>query len=191
MTVLQGNKDSNEVDSTSDGPLSGSFHASTSTASASLSNSTVTECLLEPRQATEPTQRKELTRTRSLDRSNDHVYAATTKVVKAIMQLSRCVDRAAAAQYLDLVLNVGVELRMLLSSVDTLASSFPSLAMKYNKFLTYFKRCSRLNFFFNVSVHREVEMAHKVLAKDMSELVATMRLAQQYCETTLDVEYRK
>lgn len=34
-------------------------------------------------------------------------------------------------------------------------------------------------------------MAHKVLAKDMSELVSTMRLAQQYSETTLDVEYRK
>lgn len=38
---------------------------------------------------------------------------------------------------------------------------------------------------------REVEMAHKVLAKDMSELVSTMRLAQQYSETTLDVEYRR
>lgn len=39
--------------------------------------------------------------------------------------------------------------------------------------------------------YREVEMAHKVLAKDMTELASTMRLAQQYRETTLDVEYRK
>lgn len=38
---------------------------------------------------------------------------------------------------------------------------------------------------------REVEMAHKVLSKDMFELVATMRLALQYSETTLDGEYRK
>lgn len=34
-------------------------------------------------------------------------------------------------------------------------------------------------------------MAHKVLSKDMFELVAAMRLAQQYSETTLDSEYRK
>lgn len=34
-------------------------------------------------------------------------------------------------------------------------------------------------------------MAHKVLSKDMFELVATMRLALQYSETTLDGEYRK
>lgn len=44
---------------------------------------------------------------------------------------------------------------------------------------------------FIVYLYREVEMAHKVLAKDMSELVSTMRLAQQYSETTLDIEYRK
>lgn len=34
-------------------------------------------------------------------------------------------------------------------------------------------------------------MAHKVLSKDMYELVTAMRLAQQYSETTLDAEYRK
>lgn len=38
---------------------------------------------------------------------------------------------------------------------------------------------------------REVEMAHKVLSKDMHELVAAMRLAHQYNSTTLDNEYRK
>lgn len=48
-------------------------------------------------------------------------------------------------------------------------------------------------FFFSSCLvsYREVEMAHKVLAKDMTELASTMRLAQQYRETTLDVEYRK
>lgn len=34
-------------------------------------------------------------------------------------------------------------------------------------------------------------MAHQVLSKDMSELVKAMRLAQEYSETTLDVEYRR
>lgn len=34
-------------------------------------------------------------------------------------------------------------------------------------------------------------MAHTILPKDMQELVSAMRLAQQYSETTVDVEYRK
>lgn len=34
-------------------------------------------------------------------------------------------------------------------------------------------------------------MAHKVLPKDMHELVETMKLAQQYHDTTLDKEYQK
>ena len=34
-------------------------------------------------------------------------------------------------------------------------------------------------------------MAHKVLGKDMQELVAAMRQAQRYSTTTLDDEYRK
>jgi len=34
-------------------------------------------------------------------------------------------------------------------------------------------------------------MAHKVLSKDMAELVSSMKLAQSYSTTTLDAEYRK
>lgn len=75
-------------------------------------------------------QRKELTKTLSLDRSNDQVYSATTKVVKAIMALSQGVEKAAAVEYLELVKNVGIELRALLSSVDILASIFPAPAHK-------------------------------------------------------------
>lgn len=37
----------------------------------------------------------------------------------------------------------------------------------------------------------QVEMAHKVLSKDMGELVNAMKLAQTYSTTTLDAEYRK
>lgn len=74
---------------------------------------------------------KEPTKTISLDRTNDQVYSATTKVVKAIMALSHGVEKAAAIEYLDLVRYVGIELRALLSSVDTLASIFPPHALKY------------------------------------------------------------
>uniref|UniRef100_A0A182RAR1 Protein kinase domain-containing protein n=1 Tax=Anopheles funestus TaxID=62324 RepID=A0A182RAR1_ANOFN len=109
----------------------------------------------------------EPTKTMPLDRTNDMVYNATTSVVKSIMALSQGVDRAQAAEYLNLVRNVGFELRDLLGAVDQLSASFPPQRYK------------------------EVEMAHKVLSKDMYELVTAMRLAQQYSETTLDAEYRK
>ncbi|KAF5297586.1 hypothetical protein FQA39_LY12062 [Lamprigera yunnana] len=109
----------------------------------------------------------EPTPTADLDRSNDKVYDCTTQVVKAVMTLSQGVQQSHADQYLVLVRNVGLELRNLLASVDTIMPMFPSTA------------------------HREVEMAHKVLSKDMMELVASMKLAQQYSSTTLDTEYRK
>lgn len=77
------------------------------------------------------------------------------------------VQQSKADQYLELVRRVGIELRSLLSSVDSLVEILP------------------------VSAHREVEMAHKVLSKDMLELVSSLRLAQNYSATTLDAEYRK
>lgn len=68
--------------------------------------------------------------TKPLDRTNDFVYSATTNVVKAIMALSQGVERAVAQEYLDLVKNVGFELRALLASVDELSVIFPSQAHK-------------------------------------------------------------
>lgn len=107
------------------------------------------------------------TPTADLDRTNDKVYDSTTQVVKAIMSLSQGVQQGIVEQYLDLVRKVGLELRSLLMSVDEIVTAFPQPAQ------------------------REVEMAHKVLSKDMAELVNTMKLAQQYSQTTLDTEYRK
>jgi len=112
-------------------------------------------------------KKMEPTPTADLDRTNDKVYDCTTGVVKAVMSLSQGVQQSRADQYLELVRRVGMELRTLLSSVDTLVPVFP------------------------VSAHREVEMAHKVLSKDMGELVNAMKLAQSYSTTTLDAEYRK
>ena len=37
----------------------------------------------------------------------------------------------------------------------------------------------------------QIEMAHKVLGKDMQELVTSLKQAQRYSTTTLDEEYRK
>lgn len=76
-------------------------------------------------------QQKETSKTLSIDRTNDNIYLATTNVVKAIMLLSKGVEKAAASEYLELVRYVGIELRQLLSSVDALASIFPPQALKY------------------------------------------------------------
>ena len=62
---------------------------------------------------------------------------------------------------------MGIELRGLLSSVDTLIPTLPLWS------------------------HREIEMAHKVLSKDMAGLVQSMKLAQEYSRTTVESEYRK
>lgn len=74
--------------------------------------------------------KRELTKTHPLDRSNDPVYTATTNVVKAIMILSQGVEKAIATDYLDLVKNVGFELRALLASVDNLSGLFSAQAHK-------------------------------------------------------------
>ena len=66
-----------------------------------------------------------------------------------------------------LYIQVGLELRELLASVDRLIPLFPA------------------------STHRQVEMAHKVLSKDMSDLVNSMKLAQKYNNTTVEADYRK
>lgn len=125
VTTSQTSKDTNDFN-TNDGPLSGSFHGSISGSRFSPQNSLSSEHGLHAIEF----RRKELTKTLSLDRSNDQVYSATTKVVKAIMALSQGVEKAVAVEYLDLVRNVGIELRSLLSSVDVLASIFPPPALK-------------------------------------------------------------
>merc|ERR1711971_281710 len=92
---------------------------------------------------------------------------STTSVVRAVMSLSQGVQAHHTNLYLDLVKKVGLELRELLAAVDRLIPAFPS------------------------QTHRQVEMAHKVLSKDMSELVNSMKLAQKYNNTTVEADYRK
>ena len=109
----------------------------------------------------------EPTPTAVLDRNNDRVYDSTTSVVRAVMALSQGVQAHQANLYLDLVKKVGLELRELLAAVDRLIPAFPS------------------------NTHRQVETAHKVPSKDMSELVNSMKLAQKYNNTTVEGEYRR
>lgn len=92
-------------------------------------------------------KQKDLTKTLPIDRTNDNVYTATTSVVKAIMSLSHGVEKAAAADYLNLVRFVGIELRTLLSSVDSLASIFPPQALKYNP-LTFYSTVLQVKIYF-------------------------------------------
>lgn len=130
----------------SDGPLSGSFHnqrispqgahiftypdTDTRPLSPASGSEKIKSSSLE-RGSADLIPKREITKTLALDRSNDPVYAATTSVVKAIMALSQGVEKAVAMDYLELVRNVGIELRALLASVDTLASIFPPQALKY------------------------------------------------------------
>ncbi|XP_054154362.1 focal adhesion kinase 1-like isoform X2 [Oppia nitens] len=105
--------------------------------------------------------------TADIDRTNDEVYNYTMNVVNAVRFLLQGVQEARVDQYIDLVKAVGIELRGLLASVDVLFSMLP------------------------VWAHREIEMTHKVLSKDMAGLVQAMKLAQQYSRTTVESEYRK
>lgn len=61
-----------------------------------------------------------------IDRTNDQIYLCTTNVVKAVMQLSSGVEKSLVDEYLDLVKTVGIELRTLLGTVDSISGKFPA-----------------------------------------------------------------
>ncbi|KAG1659462.1 Focal adhesion kinase 1 [Nymphon striatum] len=109
----------------------------------------------------------EMTPTAELDRSDDQVYNCTTSVVKSVMNLCQGVKSAKVTEYVELVKKVGEELKALLLSVDTLVPTLPPHS------------------------HKEIEMAHRVLSKDMGELIQSMKIAHKYAKTTVDAEYRK
>lgn len=67
---------------------------------------------------------------RPVSRANDEIYCATTAVVKSIMTLSKGVETSGMGGYLNLVKNVGVELRNLLKSVDNISLFFPAQALR-------------------------------------------------------------
>lgn len=122
----------NTIDSRPNTPSS-SNHGTTTSSSSTSSSFMMEQRCQTPASATEDKfsiHKKDASKIPSLDRSNDAVYTATTSVVKAIMILSQGVEKAVANDYLDLVKNVGFELRTLLASVDQLSSVFPAQAHK-------------------------------------------------------------
>ncbi|XP_066930662.1 focal adhesion kinase 1-like isoform X2 [Clytia hemisphaerica] len=99
--------------------------------------------------------------------ANDIVYQHTTSVVKSVIEFNTGVQHAQPEEFVDLVKVVGLNLRDLLAEVDNGVQNIPESAQK------------------------EIEMAHKVLSSDMAELVAKMKLAQKYAETTLGQENKR
>jgi hypothetical protein len=73
-------------------------------------------------------QKMEPTPTADLDRNNDRVYDSTICVVRAITELTHGVQGTGKLDFLDLVRKVGLELRVLLGSVDDLVAFFPDAA---------------------------------------------------------------
>uniref|UniRef100_A0A8C5EEQ4 non-specific protein-tyrosine kinase n=1 Tax=Gouania willdenowi TaxID=441366 RepID=A0A8C5EEQ4_GOUWI len=105
--------------------------------------------------------------TANLDRSNDKVYENVTGLVKAVIEMSNRIQPAAPEEYVPMVKEVGLALRTLLATVDETIPVLP------------------------VSTHREIEMAQKLLNSDLAELIAKMKLAQQYVMTSLQKDYKK
>lgn len=66
----------------------------------------------------------------NLNRNKDQVYMATKNVVKAIITLSQVVGENRGNNYLELVKDIGFELRKLLQSVDHLSPLIPAEAYK-------------------------------------------------------------
>ncbi|XP_047460920.1 protein tyrosine kinase 2aa isoform X5 [Mugil cephalus] len=105
--------------------------------------------------------------TANLDRSNDKVYENVTGLVKAVIEMSNRIQPAAPEEYVPMVKEVGLALRTLLATVDETLPVLPA------------------------STHREIEMAQKLLNSDLAELIAKMKLAQQYVMTSLQKDYKK
>lgn len=166
MAEMSLSRSKNDLQS-STGSLCTGSSKSPSPAASVVTSLPVSRSIKESEISSDPDNTKDIQQNYHLDRTNDKVYKCTTDVVRAVMALSHGVQQSQADQYLDLVKKVGLDLRALLTSVDEIVSVFPSSAI------------------------REVEMAHKVLSKDMGELVNAMKLAQQYSRTTVDTEYRK
>ncbi|XP_047664098.1 protein tyrosine kinase 2aa isoform X6 [Tachysurus fulvidraco] len=105
--------------------------------------------------------------TANLDRSNDKVYENVTGLVKAVIEMSSKIQPASPEEYVPMVKDVGLALRMLLATVDETIPILPP------------------------STHREIEMAQKLLNSDLAELINKMKLAQQYMLTSLQQDYKK
>lgn len=104
---------------------------------------------------------------KGLDRSEDKVYHNMTAIVKIVKRLLESVQEGSVDLYVDLVKEVGLSLRSLLSAVDELVPTFPG-------------HC-----------YKSIEAAHRVLSKDMAGVISSMKNAVKYTRTTVEEEYRR
>ncbi|KAM5229492.1 protein-tyrosine kinase 2-beta isoform 2-T9 [Hipposideros larvatus] len=105
--------------------------------------------------------------TANLDRTDDLVYHNVMELVRAVLHLKNELCQLPPEAYVMVVKNVGLTLRKLIGSVDSLLPSLPS------------------------SSRTEIEGTQKLLNKDLAELITKMRLAQQNAVTSLSEECKR
>ncbi|KAM4837179.1 protein-tyrosine kinase 2-beta isoform 2-T5 [Thomomys bottae] len=105
--------------------------------------------------------------TANLDRTDDLVYFNVMELVRAVLELKNELCQLPPEGYVVVVKNVGLTLRKLIGSVDSILPSLPS------------------------SARTEIEGTQKLLNKDLSELINKMRLAQQNAVTSLSEECKR
>uniref|UniRef100_A0A8C5MKZ3 non-specific protein-tyrosine kinase n=1 Tax=Leptobrachium leishanense TaxID=445787 RepID=A0A8C5MKZ3_9ANUR len=107
------------------------------------------------------------TPTANIDRTDDNVYQSVMELVKSVLQLKNDIYQLPPEGYVNVVKNVGLNLRKLIGSVDDILSTLPS------------------------SSRTEIEGTQKLLSKDLADLISKMRLAQQNAVTSLREECKK
>lgn len=103
----------------------------------------------------------------SLDREDDDVYRYTTRMTLNVKQLLDHVNNDEVDSYVHRIKSIGQELRNLLATVDGLIETLPEWS------------------------HNEINMAHKILSKDFSALIDSMKQAQKYQNTSIQAEFKK
>jgi len=123
-------------------------------------------------QLTDSTMRQEMMRrinytSANIDRSDDTVYGGTISVINSVRHLLKGVQEVNTSDYVDLVKDVGQELRNLLANVDALALSLPEEA------------------------HWSIGVAQKKLTSDMNDLVEAMKKTIMHSETPMEETYKQ
>ncbi|UXI16519.1 palmitoyltransferase ZDHHC15 [Sarcoptes scabiei] len=102
-----------------------------------------------------------------IDRKEDPVYWSSINVINSVRYLLKGLGESIATEYIDLVKNVGLELRNLLANVDIFLQTIP------------------------IEKHQNVSQAQKKLSLDMNDLVESMKKAITYAETPIEGTYKQ
>lgn len=107
------------------------------------------------------------TPTMQIDRRDDKVYHDTMMVVKSVLQANQAILKANSNEILGHVKTIGSALKQLAESVS---SQLPKI---------------------NESHHRDIDMAQKTTNKDLSQIIAQMRLVNRFISTSQVADYKK